>query len=275
MAGSNSVRQTEGSDLQGRKFWEFVGKTLPPFFEAPSTQYYFECERLLLERHFPDLAGKRLLKTDLWDEAKNTRILNWADDQGAKVYGIDISLKIASEARAGFRFSDAGRCFILSDIRQMAFRDNSFDYLYSMGTIEHFPEHAQAISECFRVIRPGGTAIFGVPNRFDPFLRPLLVSVLNWLGLYSYGFEKSFSFRQLERILREVGFKTLNRTGILFLPGWLRMIDLLVHVKSRRSSFLFVPIFRFFSFIYKKSMWLRRQGYLIVCVVRKPLPSSS
>jgi len=28
--------------------------------------------------HFPPLEGLRMLKTDLWDEAKNTRILAWA-----------------------------------------------------------------------------------------------------------------------------------------------------------------------------------------------------
>lgn len=270
MAGSKSAPQTRWSGSQRRKFWDFIGQALPPFYGAPSTRYYFDCERSLFERYFPGLAGKELFKTDLWDEAKNTRILNWAADQGARVYGIDISPEIAGDARAMFQPPAAGRGFIISDVRQIGFKDESFDYLYSMGTIEHFPEHAQAVAECFRVLRKGGAAIFGVPNKFDPFLRPLLVSLLNRLGLYAYGFEKSFSFRALEKILKNAGFEVLDRTGILFVPGWLRMADLYVHIRYRGASFLFEPLFRSFSFLYKKSVFLRRHGYLIACVARKP-----
>ena len=43
------------------------------------------------------------------------------------------------------------------------------------------------------MLKPGGTAIIGVPNKLDPFLRPLLVHVLNALGFYAYGMEKSFT----------------------------------------------------------------------------------
>lgn len=66
-----------------------------------------------------------------------------------------------------------------------------------MGTIEHFDETERAVGEIARVLRPGGIAIVGVPNRHDPFLRPLLVTVLQAAGLYAYGYEKSYSRRAL------------------------------------------------------------------------------
>ena len=44
----------------------------------------------------------RVLKTDLWDEAKNTRILAWASRQGARAYGIDISEPTVIQARSAF-----------------------------------------------------------------------------------------------------------------------------------------------------------------------------
>jgi len=216
------------------------------------------------------LGGKRLLKTDLWDEAKNTKILNWAAEKKARVFGIDISLAIAGEAKAMFQRDMAAASLIISDVRRIGFKEESFDYLYSMGTIEHFPEHAQAVAECFRVLRKGGIAVFGVPNKFDPFLRPLLVALLNQLGLYAYGFEKSFSFRALENLLTNAGFEVGTRTGILFVPGWLRMADLYVHTRHPGASFLFKPLFDFFSFLYKKFTFLHRHGYLIACVARKP-----
>lgn len=270
MGGSKSASRTERPGSRWRGFWDFTGQVLPPFFKAASTRYYFDCERALFERYFCNLAGKKLLKTDLWDEAKNTRILNWAAEQGARVYGIDISPEIAGQAKAMFSLPPAWCGLIVSDVRQIGFKKDSFDYLYSMGTIEHFPEQAQAVQECFRVLRKGGTAVIGVPNKFDPFLRPLSVAVLNRLGLYAYGFEKSFSFRQLEELLANAGFKVLARTGILFVPGWLRMADLYVYTRLPGANFLFQPLVDFFSFLYKNFTFLHRHGYLIACVARKP-----
>ena len=54
-----------------------------------------------------------------------------------------------------------------------------------MGTVEHFDDTDGALREIFRVTRPGGVAVIGVPNRRDPFLRPLLVALLYRIGLYA------------------------------------------------------------------------------------------
>ena len=96
-----------------------------------------------------------------------------------------------SSARAVLRGHNPG--FAIADVRTLPFVDESFDLIYSMGTIEHFDEYAEAARELFRVLRPGGRAIIGVPNKLDPFLRPLMVTLLNSLNLYGYGMEKSFT----------------------------------------------------------------------------------
>ena len=62
-------------------FWDGVGDRFPSLKGATSTGYYFECERLLLEDLAGNLGGLRILKTDLWDEAKNTEILRWAAER--------------------------------------------------------------------------------------------------------------------------------------------------------------------------------------------------
>ena len=260
----------EKSPSNYKSFWDWTGHSIPPFYGAPSTQYYFECERQLFLSFFPDLAGKKVFKTDLWDEAKNTRILNWVARQGAEVFGLDISSQILAEARRSFDISKGKLACIVSDLRGIGFKDESFDLIYSMGTVEHFPEYRQAIRECFRVLRKGGKAIFGVPNKCDPFLRPLLVTLLNGLNLYAYGEEKSFGMKTFERLLGEAGFQIIGRSGILFIPGWLRMLDLFMFVRWPGSRFWLAPLVRPFAFLYRKFPLLRRQGYLIVCVVQKP-----
>jgi SAM-dependent methyltransferase len=186
------TRDREGDDDGNyRNFWRRVGQDFPDLAGARSTDFYFHNEVRLLADHLPTLRGCRLLKTDLWDEAKNTRILCWAAEQGALVYGIDISEPIVRQARATFGGTPAR--FNLADVRSLPFADDSFDAIYSMGTIEHFDESEAAVREMARVLKPDGRLVLGVPNRHDPFLRPLLVWLLSTLGLYAYGFEKSYA----------------------------------------------------------------------------------
>jgi SAM-dependent methyltransferase len=249
-------------------FWDGVADTFPSLKGAASTAYYFECEQILLRRFFPILRGQRLLKTDLWDEAKNTEILRWAAEHGARPFGIDIAFDTAREAR-GVLAPHAGQ-IVTADVRQLPFRTNSFDLIYSMGTIEHFVDSDVAARELCRVLRPGGRAIIGVPNKLDPFLRPLMVHVLNAVGLYAYGMEKSFTPAGLRRLLSAAGFRVTELSGILFIPGWLRILDLVCHVRCRPLAVATGWLVRPFAWLYRRVPAVRRHGYLIAYVALKP-----
>ncbi|MBI2303937.1 MAG: methyltransferase domain-containing protein [Chloroflexi bacterium] len=249
-------------------FWNNMAKRLPSLKGAASTEYYFECERWLFEQFFPTLKGRLLLKTDLWNEAKGTEILRWSAEQGVYPYGVDIAFNVVREATRVLG-PDSPGC-VVADVRALPFPAESFDLVYSMGTIEHFPDYEVAIWEIFRVLKPQGTAIIGVPNKLDPFLRPILVSLLNWLGVYPYGWEKSFTPGALGQLLQLAGFCVTAQTGILFMPGWLRIVDLLCQTRfpylAKWSSWLVRP----FARLYQRVPWIRRHGYLIACAVHKP-----
>ena len=64
-----------------------------------------------------------------------------------------------------------------------------------------------------RVLKPGGRAIVGVPNRHDPFLRPLLATALQAVGLYAYGYEKSYLAAGLRDMLERAGLRRVARDG--------------------------------------------------------------
>jgi SAM-dependent methyltransferase len=215
----------------------------------------------------------KILKTDLWDEAKNTRILAWASRQGARAYGIDISEPIVGQARAAFDTRPGARHRLLGavgDVRDLPFPDASFDAIYSMGTIEHFDETERAVAEMARVLAPGGRAIIGVPNRYDPFLRPLLATLLQALGLYAYGYEKSYSRRALRVMLERAGLTVVAETAILFIPGWLRMLDLASHSWCRPLAVVTAALVWPFAFIDRHVPAVRAHGYLLATVVMKP-----
>ena len=219
----------------------------------------------------PRSTGLRILKTDLWDEAKNTRILAWASRQGARAYGIDISEPTVIQARAAFDTAGARSLQgAVGDVRELPFRDASFDAIYSMGTIEHFDETERAVEEMARVLKPGGRAIVGVPNRHDPFLRPLLATALQAVGLYGYGYEKSYSRRALRQMLERAGLDVVAETAILFIPGWLRMLDLACHSWCRPLAAVTGALVRPFVFLDRHVPAVRRHGYLLATVVMKP-----
>jgi SAM-dependent methyltransferase len=254
-------------DSAYRRFWAHVGETFPDLGGAASTQYYADSERRLFREHFPALEGLRLFKTDLWDEARNTRILAWASEKGARVYGIDISEPTVVQARAAFGEGALG-CAV-SDVRALPFRDASFDAIYSMGTIEHFDETEDAVEEMARVLKPGGRAIIGVPNRRDPFLRPLLAAVLQAVGLYAYGYEKSYSRRALREMLQRAGLTVVAETAILFIPGWLRIADLACHAWCRPLAAITGACVQPFVWLDRHVPAVRRHGYLLATVVTK------
>jgi len=250
-------------------FWTGVGERFPDLAGAESTRYYASDEQRLFREHLPPLHGLRILKTDLWDEARNTRILAWAADRGAVVFGVDISRPTIDRAMIAFSRESALHA-AAADVRDLPFSDASFDAVYSMGTIEHFDETEQAVREIVRVLKPGGRAIVGVPNRHDPFLRPLLATVLQAIGLYAYGYEKSYSRRALRDMLERAGLTVAAETSILFIPGWLRMLDLACHSWCRPLTIVTGALVRPFAWLTGHVAAVRKYGYLLATVAIKP-----
>jgi SAM-dependent methyltransferase len=261
---------TEKATSAYQRFWARVGERFPDLGGAASTRYYAANEQRLFTEHLPPLGGLRVLKTDLWDEAKNTRILAWAAQRGARAFGIDISEPTVIQARAAFTRDSGLLRAAAADVRALPFRDASFDAIYSMGTIEHFDETELAVREMARVLKPGGCAIIGVPNRHDPFLRPLLSTVLQAVGLYAYGYEKSYSRRALRDMLERAGFHVAAETAILFIPGGLRMLDLACHSWCRPLSAVTAALVWPFVWLDRHVPAVRRHGYLLATVVTKP-----
>jgi SAM-dependent methyltransferase len=261
---------SRGAQSAYKNFWAGVGERFPDLGGAASTRYYADNEQRLFSEHLSPLAGLRVLKTDLWDEAKNTRILAWAAHRGARAFGIDIAEPTVIQAKAAFTRDSGPLRAAAADVRALPFRDASFDAIYSMGTIEHFDETEQAVNEIARVLKPGGRAIIGVPNRHDPFLRPLLATVLQLVGLYAYGYEKSYSRRALRKMLDRAGLRVSAETSILFIPGWLRMLDLACHSWCRPLARVTSALVWPFMFVDRHVPAVRKHGYLLATVVVKP-----
>jgi len=254
-----------------RARWEDLARGMIDLSPAASTGYYRRCETALVQRAFGDLRGRRVLKLDLWNEAFNTRLLAWLGEQGAEAYGIDISGVTCRRARRTAADEGAGPIRVAQgDIRNLPFRDGVFDAVYTMGTIEHVAEYADAVREVRRVLRPGGRAVIGVPNRHDPFLRPLLVWALERAGRYPYAPERSFSRRELRALVEGAGLRVREMTGLLLMPGILRMADLFLLRRGWNARRLVRPLIMPFEWLERRCPGAARFGYLLVAVVERP-----
>ena len=67
-------------------------------------------------------------------------------------------------------------------------------------------------------------------------------------------------------MLEAAGLTVTTETGILFIPGWLRMLDLLLHTRWPPGTFVTRPAVAWFTWLGRRFPGLRRHGYLLASV---------
>jgi ubiquinone/menaquinone biosynthesis C-methylase UbiE len=90
---------------------------------------------------------------------------------GFEVQGIDVSGEMIYRAQQRMTGNPwETRCkFAVGDIESLQYADASFDAVLGMGVLEYLPSYAQALRETARVLKPGGIAVFTVPNRMSSY----------------------------------------------------------------------------------------------------------
>lgn len=116
---------------------------------------------------------------------------------------------------------------IQGDAQALPFTDASFDQAVCSEVLEHLPDDAAAVREIFRVLRPGGTAVFTVPAAGFPFtwdppnwlLKRLggfqLKGERPWSGIW-YGHQRLYTPAQLAHLLRAGGFEMVDQRSLTF-----------------------------------------------------------
>lgn len=88
--------------------------------------------------------------------------LHLAQKFGCDATGITLSPVQASRGkeRAKEAGLDARVNFEVANALDMPFADNTFDLVWSLESGEHMPDKAKFLTECYRVLKPGGKMIF-------------------------------------------------------------------------------------------------------------------
>ncbi len=202
---------------QGAEYWDSVAEKMKSFYVKNPFLEYRQKEILrLINRWSQHGEDCTVLKTDLWEEALEPGglVFDLATKNG-KVWGMDISPRIARWARdktgrEGIRFNAC-----VSDVRELAFKDNSFDLTVSTSTLDHFPEIDVALKELYRTLKPRGVIILILDNATNVFLS-LMFALMRALRKYpTFYVERTYSLRKVKQLLRTAGFRVEDSTAIV------------------------------------------------------------
>ena len=132
--------------------------------------------------------------------------------RGADVTLLDRSSVALEQAKR--LFDEHGLQVTLRETDLFALPENlrgGFDVSMSYGLCEHFLEERRrgVVAAHLDVLRPGGLALLGVPNRYSPVYR-LWMKALTARGSWPLGTEVPFSAGELAGLAREAGGEPLD-----------------------------------------------------------------
>jgi ubiquinone/menaquinone biosynthesis C-methylase UbiE len=87
-------------------------------------------------------------------------LLKAGEDAGLKTYGLDISDEAVKHSKKNSPASEV----VAGDGENLPWPDSSFDYVTSLGSLEHYLDPEKGASEIARVLKAGGTSVIMLPN---------------------------------------------------------------------------------------------------------------
>jgi len=169
-------------------------------------------------------------------------------EAGAILYGIDLTRRAVEHSQRRFRVFGLNTNLQVADAEDLAFENESFDFVYSWGVLHHTPNTERAVAEAFRVLKPGGTAKVMIYHKYS------FVGVMLWMRygllrlkpmtsmreIYSQYLEspgtKAYSISEARELFRE--FTTVDAEVVLT-HG-----DLLSSAVGQRHRGLFLKVAR-------------------------------
>jgi SAM-dependent methyltransferase len=158
--------QSQVTTEQVRDFWQenpLCAIGIPHALGSPEFFETYDAQREAIEplpfsyalHEYRDFTGKRVLDVG----SGNGYVLARYAAEGAAVSGIDITEAGIDLCRQRFAYLGLEGDFRVADAQHIPFPDDTFDCVCSMGVLHHVPDTRKAVTEIFRVLKPGGRLI--------------------------------------------------------------------------------------------------------------------
>jgi len=164
---------------------------------------------------------------------------------GYRVFGIDLSKEILTICRDNCMGYHVKPILKLADVRNIPFKRECFDVVFSMGVIEHLEDYRKALKEMVRVTKKEGLIFIGVPYRYTFFVLAKILQQV--LGTWKLGREKSFAILEIRKLLESENIKLIkiHRKKLKvgrhpYISGALRLMDELLFLVGLGGHFLYV-----------------------------------
>jgi SAM-dependent methyltransferase len=128
--------------------------------------------------------------------------------RGANVVGLDYSEEALTVCRAlqGRENIAGSSTFVNGDARKLPFPSEHFDFVFSVGLIEHFEDPGALLAEQYRVLRTGGVLLVQAPQKYSVYTA--VKRILIRLGKWPYGgWETQFNDREIAALVVEAGLE--------------------------------------------------------------------
>jgi len=130
----------------------------------------------------------------------------------------EVALEIAKERAKKFEL-EVPRC-VAADVHALPFAGETFQAVMVIEALHHFHDYGRSLGEIFRVLEPGGGFMALEPNGWNPFRR---LSEIR--DRFRGTIEKSFTRKQLIRLLEKAGFSSIEVVPVPGGRSTLRMVD--------------------------------------------------
>jgi SAM-dependent methyltransferase len=229
----------------------------------------------LLRRWAPPAPARRLLKTDLFEEAYgDDRLLDELSPAAVRI-GMDLSQRTARAALS--RLGPGPVCAVTADVRGLPFPSDSMGLIFSNSTLDHFETEAEfcaALAELARVLQPGGRLIVTMDNPANP-----TYWLLRWtsrLPAAPFPIGYTTTAKGLSRALRDAGLEVVSTGTLIHNP---RLISTLLFLAVRRllgarADGVVRAMLRLFATLERLPTRRLTACFVAACAV-KPAPKSS
>ncbi len=131
--------------------------------------------------------------------------------RSVRLVNAEISTALIREAKK--RYPE--EIFVQVDLKHLPFRDEEFDFVLCLETLEHTPDPLEFLRELVRVLKPGGEAVISCPPATAEI--PLRLYQL-FSRDHGEGPHRFLSSRRVKALLHAAGFDLELHRGTLFLP---------------------------------------------------------